>query len=1044
MRTKIIKSYLTGLLITFALVSCGGGDDPAATPTPPPTPSVLTGTFVDAPVMGLNYQAGSTNGVTNTDGHFNYMNGESVTFSVGSITLGTSMGKSIVTPFDLSTNDAIVKAIASLLQSLDSDPTDNIITISPSRLAALEAALGGQINLALLVDDPDTLVNEVEDALLALDIALQAVAADAYVPPSEALIALISNLTQVSDMTRNISKTPEALSDKAGVEIMAQPVAARDASGTLLDGYGTVKPIVNTYADAVGPNGEFDAFAAVSYDNGATWKRINLSRIAGQGFNIGPMPFTATASGPSMHVEDNYILVSWISTYCRSPDFVVDGTIPATAENPAKTILAAESLFDPATDTAVTDLFKVLGSQGTVDYSAAYPSVGVVPYHCVWTARAVLDVDGSIGAASGICDDTTGQIIWYLPEQVTSGVRDAKLDWPAGLAEQGFGAVWQEDPEGLLPGLGEGPGVGWSGATTHHTTDIWYSYLRWDDFTTLDPDFIPSGSSEVCRPKPLVTMSVPVPVSDNISCNTDASSAKLVCTTETYCATTTTLPTQGGDSTGTFCVVDYDDDAGTYTENVDAVLDGDTGASRPNLHFAPVLDETDPTLVVGARALVMYEESKGLCELGNGCKDSELYPYDTGKFVRYHHMPDFAQPQMVNQGAILSSPVTVATSDPFDPGASYTPDPELPLYENARRERFVLNEDPAHPVKLVVIYKQGWFNQGERADIFMRRAVGGYDIENFTEDACVSCVTPENVELVEDGTAYTPKVETWSWTPANVADESWTNVYDDARSLRAQLSGDRLLIGFAWTPNWQLATNYDSQMYFKDHYDFYVRRSFDGGATFTDVAGNGQAPVNVSWLENNHESVVEPRVAVIDGSNLVCSKTFNSLTGFDEYNGAGCAGGSDSVTYEQLFVVTFCTAENKERTPVGGIPVHAPGLDCYYSWTTDNGETYVAPTKEVTVPDGSGGEVTLEVPDFDCLACDSAEEVEPEVVLTEGSSFADTDLAGDHADVIAEMHAVWVKNGELGDGSDMQNGSDSWYGLFELKPDTEEEPVPTP
>ena len=712
--------------------------------------------------MGLSYQSDSKSGSTDATGQFQYQAGDNVSFTAGPVALGSTAGKSLVTPFDLASDDSVIKAIASLLQSLDDDTTDNIIRLSEQKLADLATALGGTVDIAALVDDPDTAADEVQDALTALDAAVQVAADGDYVAPNDALVVLISALSQSDYMVRNVSKTPDAISDKAGADIMDTAVPARTSGGDLLADYGDVNPLVMVYEDGIGPNGEFDTFAATSYDNGATWKRVNLSRQAGKTINIGTLDKNGSIDHPSMHIEGDYIIVSWVSTYCKgSADYVDTGTIPATVVNPAKTVLEAEGLFDPVADTAVDDLFQVLGSQGTVDYTAIYPDVGVVPYHCVWAARGVLDVDGSLGTTIGLTDDTTGQVVWYKAEQLTSGVRDAKLAWPAGLEDFGFGLAWQEDPEGLLPGEGEGPGVGWSGAKTHHKTDIWYSFLSWADFEAAQTEL----ETETGRPQPAVTMSVPVPVSDNISCNVDATNAKMVCTTTTFCADTATVPVQKSEDTGTFCVVDYDATAG-YTEDVDAVLDGDTAASRPNLHFAEVLDGSNN--VIGARALLTYEESKGLCELGNGCKDSDLYPYDIGKYVLYHHMPDFTQPQMVAKGDIVSAPVQTATTDPFDDAASYAPEVDNDLYENARRERFVINSDPTNDTKFVMIYKQGWYNQGERADIFMRRAVGGYDAANFTPDVCVSCVTPAAVELVEDDTAYTPKVESWTWLPENI------------------------------------------------------------------------------------------------------------------------------------------------------------------------------------------------------------------------------------------------------------------------------------
>ena len=55
-----------------------------------------------------------------------------------------------------------------------------------------------------------------------------------------------------------------------------------------------------------------------------------------------------------------------------------------------------------------------------------------------------------------------------------------------------FAIVWQEDPKGLMPGDGEGPGDGWSGANTHNKADVWYSYITLADFAKVDYDY-PAG-----------------------------------------------------------------------------------------------------------------------------------------------------------------------------------------------------------------------------------------------------------------------------------------------------------------------------------------------------------------------------------------------------------------------------------------------------------------------------------------------------------------------------------------------------------------------
>jgi hypothetical protein len=89
------------MFVTFTLFACGGGGGGDGGSE---SPQVLSGQFVDAPVEGLSYTAGTTTGKTTSTGTFQYKNGETVTFKVGDIVLGTSQGKAIVTPLDLARN----------------------------------------------------------------------------------------------------------------------------------------------------------------------------------------------------------------------------------------------------------------------------------------------------------------------------------------------------------------------------------------------------------------------------------------------------------------------------------------------------------------------------------------------------------------------------------------------------------------------------------------------------------------------------------------------------------------------------------------------------------------------------------------------------------------------------------------------------------------------------------------------------------------------------------------------------------------------------
>ena len=120
---------LNASLLSAALVACGGGgsgSDIAATTTP------LTGVFVDSPVAGLDYATATRKGKTNVKGEFQYVQGETVTFSLGSIQFPSVSGSSTITPLTMANtsdiNHQIVSNILVLLQSLDEDgdPTNGI------------------------------------------------------------------------------------------------------------------------------------------------------------------------------------------------------------------------------------------------------------------------------------------------------------------------------------------------------------------------------------------------------------------------------------------------------------------------------------------------------------------------------------------------------------------------------------------------------------------------------------------------------------------------------------------------------------------------------------------------------------------------------------------------------------------------------------------------------------------------------------------------------------------------------------------------------
>jgi hypothetical protein len=75
----------------------------------------------------------------------------------------------------------------------------------------------------------------------------------------------------------------------------------------------------------------------------------------------------------------------------------------------------------------------------------------------------------------------------------------------------------------------------------------------------------------------------------------------------------------------------------------------------------------------------------------------------------------------------------------------------------------------------------------------------------------------------------------------NLKDQSWYNPLDVSKGHRGYIDGDFVMFLYAWSPNWRLNAKGN------DRYDLYVRRSFDGGASWTTtpsdparLASNGE------------------------------------------------------------------------------------------------------------------------------------------------------------------------------------------------------------
>jgi len=399
--------------------------------------------------------------------------------------------------------------------------------------------------------------------------------------------------------------------------------------------------------------------------------------------------------------------------------------------------------------------------------------------------------------------------------------------------------------------------------------------------------------------------------------------------------------------------------------------------------------------------------------------DEDRYKPDMGKNVIYHSF-ELTNPVTVAGGGIINQPETDADGnlvylvDEFgELLLDWKGDPQL-AYENARRVRFVTQpKSKAGDSKtvLVALYREGEEGRGKPADVFMRRMVSltsgnPYAFKNFLPGANnLSSVTP-TITFDEWFDEEKPiKMLRWTWSDDNLADSSAKNPFSDARAHRGALNGDDLLIGYTWTPNWGRKAN--------GKYDFYVRRSFNGGKAWTtdpfdtnDIEhnvvfrvpiidednqtviwdeevvstvygpGDAEPPRNVSNLRNYRISVMEPRLVKTPGTILTDGATL-----YDEDK-------RDKDVYQLAWGLEF----NQNASPDNVIYPKMP-LDIYYGQTMDKGQRYES---VIITPQGGNGKPEE---GFNPLAKDQPEQGAAQLRQTPDGS---------------RMYGIWLEEGDKG------------------------------
>lgn len=512
-------------------------------------------------------------------------------------------------------------------------------------------------------------------------------------------------------------------------------------------------------------DGTYSAPVMVEYPEGTSVEcsGVDLATYPGGVYNV----FQAT--------DGNKVLVAWPSRFCQQgqPAYSIawDGDDEGLSEEQLAKRQAIVDLLgiDLEADLYLTDLFEVAGSQGSINFAdEGYPQAGEVPFGCVWTSRGVLlpGDDLRTGAIEA------SHMVWTKPERLTSGRRDPNRIEVRAVKGAGFVITWQEDPDGLRPGQGEGPGEGWSGAVAHDKTDVWYSFIPWEYFDLVEDPVAPTGEpvnvadhdlTVSGRPQAYVPMAVPMRLTNNDKCNADEygpgetpSDNKVFsyCNYDVaegyglqdFCVDTVDIPQGPQGTPGPICV------------NEDGLPNvANTGATRPRLSLQGY-DSDGDTVVDSAWVIVATEESKGLGRFGfypdgTPCDpdDDAALPEcsaDVGKNQWYFSF-DMGDPatsataeepyglvqNLVNQGNLLNQPEVDWRTGEFYPVTNTVEMWDFGAYnfnlyntEIARRSSLLVQgiakaAASANGLVAMPSWKQGAMNQGGPADTMLRRIV---------------------------------------------------------------------------------------------------------------------------------------------------------------------------------------------------------------------------------------------------------------------------------------------------------------------------------
>jgi len=211
----------------------------------------VTGNFVDDPVSGLIYDCSSgTSGVTDASGAYTCENGDTVTFSIGAVVIGTVDAEDgIVTPYSFfpGNNEAALN-LARLLQSVDTDPSDDVIILDPAQVALLDVATSFA---------SPTFVNDVQDDLNITLVSVQ----DAQTQLNETIATAGGDIPDGANIPVADAGVDQTVI--TGVTVILDGSGSSDADGDLLDYNWSIatKPATSS-ASLTGATDENSSFQA--------------------------------------------------------------------------------------------------------------------------------------------------------------------------------------------------------------------------------------------------------------------------------------------------------------------------------------------------------------------------------------------------------------------------------------------------------------------------------------------------------------------------------------------------------------------------------------------------------------------------------------------------------------------------------------------------------------------------------------------------------------------------------------------------------------